>query len=116
MNLMNLANNKIVMSAVGAMMRGENPKEFMRNLANTNPMLQGLDLDNLEGTARALCDQKGIDMNQLAEQIRVGSYFGCRAGCTAKWSHVPYISQMGATLKVALRGYRIAKTLDFTLS
>ena len=65
-----LGNNKIVMSAVGAMMRGENPSDFMKNLANTNPALQGLDLDNLEGTAKALCDQKGIDMNQLAEQIK----------------------------------------------
>ena len=68
--LMGLGNNKIVMSAVGAMLRGENPSDFMRNLANTNPQLQGLDLDNLEGTAKALCDQKGIDMNQLAEQIK----------------------------------------------
>lgn len=68
--LMGLANNRIVMSAVGAMMRGENPNDFIKNLANTNPKLQGLDLDNLEETAKSLCDQKGIDMNQLAEQIK----------------------------------------------
>ena len=67
---MNLGNNKIVMSAVGAMLRGENPRDFMKNLANSNPKLQGLDLDDLEGTAKSLCDQKGIDMNQLAEQIK----------------------------------------------
>ena len=70
MNLLSLANNKIVMSAVGAMMRGENPNQFLKNLANTNPVLQGLDLDNLESTAKALCNQKGIDMNELAEQIK----------------------------------------------
>ena len=70
MNLMSFANNKIVMSAIGAMMRGENPTQFLKNLANSNPALQGLDLDNLESTAQALCDQKGIDMNQLAEQIK----------------------------------------------
>ena len=70
MNLMSLANNKIVMSAIGAMMRGENPYQFMKNLANSNPALQGLDLDNLESTAQALCNQKGIDMNELAEQIK----------------------------------------------
>ena len=68
--LANLAGNKYVMSAFGAMMRGENPKDFMRNLANTNPQLQGLDLDNLEDTAKALCDKNGYDMNQLADQIR----------------------------------------------
>ena len=66
--LMGLGNNKIVMSAVGAMMRGENPRDFIKNLANTNPKLQGLDLDNLEGTAKALCDQNGIDMNELANK------------------------------------------------
>ena len=65
-----LGNNKMVMSAIGAMMRGEDPKTFMRNLANTNPALQGMDFDNLEETARNLCNQKGIDMNQLAEQIK----------------------------------------------
>ena len=68
--LMGLGNNKMVMSAIGAMMRGENPKDFMRNLANSNPMLQGLDLDNLEGTAKALCDKNGIDMNELAGKIQ----------------------------------------------
>lgn len=68
--LMNLGNNKIVMSALGAMMRGENPQAFIRNLASTNPKLQGLDLDNLEETAKGLCDQNGIDMNQLAGKIQ----------------------------------------------
>ena len=68
--LMGLANNRIVMSAVGAMMRGENPRDFIKNLAMTNPKLQGLDLDNLEQTAQSLCDQNNIDMNQLADQIR----------------------------------------------
>ena len=68
--LMNLANSPIVMSAVGAMMRGENPRDFIKNLANTNPKLQGLDLDNLEGTARALCEKNNIDMNDLAGKIQ----------------------------------------------
>ena len=68
--LMGLANNKYVMSAVGAMMRGENPNDFIKNLANTNPKLQGLDLDNLEVTARELCNKNGIDMNELAGKIQ----------------------------------------------
>ena len=34
--------------------------DFIKNLANTNPKLQGLDLDNLEGTAQALCQQNNI--------------------------------------------------------
>ena len=65
-----LGNNNIVMSAVGAMMRGENPQDFIKRLANTNPKLQGLDLDNLESTAKALCDQNGINMNELAGKIQ----------------------------------------------
>lgn len=71
MNLISsLSGNPIVMSALGAMMRGENPRDFIKNLANTNPKLQGLDLDNLEGTAKALCEQNNIDMNELADKIQ----------------------------------------------
>ena len=68
--LANLGSNRIIMSAVGAMMRGENPRDFIKNLANTNPKLQGLDLDNLEETAKSLCEQNNVDMYELAEQIR----------------------------------------------
>ena len=67
---MNIFSNKYVMQAIGAMMRGEDPQAFMKNLANTNPALQGLDLDNLEETARALCEKNNVNMNELAEQIK----------------------------------------------
>ena len=70
MTISSLANNKIFMQAVGAMMRGESPQAFMKNLANTNPQLQGLNLDDLEGTARALCQKNNVNMEQLAEQIK----------------------------------------------
>lgn len=60
----------MMMQAFGAMMRGETPQAFLKNLANTNPQLQGLDFDNLEGTAKSLCEKNNIDMNQLADQIR----------------------------------------------
>lgn len=51
-------------------MRGESPKDFLRNLANTNPQLQGLNLDDLEGTAKALCDKNNVDMDELSNKIR----------------------------------------------
>lgn len=71
MNLMNImGNNSMMMSALGAMMRGESPSAFLKNLANTNPQLQGLDLDNLEVTAKALCDKNNINMNELAGKIQ----------------------------------------------
>ena len=63
-------NNNVMMQAFGAMMRGESPQQFLKNLAGNNPQLQGLNLDDLEGTAKALCDKNNVNMNQLADQIR----------------------------------------------
>lgn len=60
----------MIMQAIGAMMRGENPREFMQRLASSNPMLQGLDLDDLQGTAQALCEKNNVNMEQLADQIK----------------------------------------------
>ena len=70
--LMMLGNssNNLMMQAFGAMMRGESPQTFMKNLANTNPQLQGLNFDDLEGTAKALCEKNNVNMEQLAEQIK----------------------------------------------
>jgi len=67
---MNIFNNKMMIQAFGAMMRGESPQTFLKNLASSNPQLQGLDFDNLEQTARTLCEKNNVDMNQLADQIR----------------------------------------------
>ena len=62
--------NSMMMQAFGAMMRGESPSEFLKGLAGSNPQLRGLNLDDLEGTARTLCDKNNVDMNQLADKIR----------------------------------------------
>ena len=70
LNFGNIMGNPMIMKAFGAMMRGESPTDFMKNLANTNPQLQGLDLDNLEGTARALCEKNNVNMEELAAQIQ----------------------------------------------
>ena len=68
MNLM--GNNSMMMKAFGAMMRGESPQSFLKNLANSNPQLQGMNFDDLEGTAKALCQKNNVNMEQLAEQIK----------------------------------------------
>ena len=60
----------MIMQAMGAMMRGETPQSFLKNLANSNPQLQGLNFDDLEGTAKALCQKNNVNMEQLAEQIK----------------------------------------------
>ena len=70
MNFSNLMGNPMIMKAMGAMMRGESPSDFLKNLASSNPQLQGLDLDNLEGTAKALCEKNNVNMNELADKIR----------------------------------------------
>ena len=70
MNMMNLMGNPMIRQAMGAMMRGESPQAFLKNLASSNPQLQSLNLDDLEGTARTLCQQNNVNMEQLADQIR----------------------------------------------
>ena len=55
--------SNIMMQAVGAMLRGESPQQFLKNLAKTNPQLQGLDLDNLNQTAENLYKQNGQNIN-----------------------------------------------------
>jgi len=67
---MNILTNPMMRQAMGAMMRGESPQTFLKNLANTNPKLQGMNFDDLEGTARELCQRNNVNMEQLAEQIR----------------------------------------------
>lgn len=65
-----MMNSNMMMQAMGAMMRGENPQTFLKNLANSNPQLQGLNLNDLQGTAKALCEKNNVNMEQLAEQIK----------------------------------------------
>ena len=61
---------QVLMQAVGAAMRGDSPEAFRQNLAKTNPQLRGRDLNNLEGTARSLAQQKGADIGQLTESVK----------------------------------------------
>lgn len=65
-----LGNNNIMFQAMGAMMRGENPRQFLSNLAQTNPQLRNLNLDNLEQTAKEVCDKNGVDMNSKMNELQ----------------------------------------------
>ena len=60
----------IFMQAVGSFMRGESPKDFLRNLANTNPALRGIDLNDINGSAQRLCQERGVDADKLSAEIR----------------------------------------------
>ena len=59
----------ILMQAVGAAMRGESPQAFMKRLANQHPQLKKMNLDDLQGTAQQLCQQQGVNPNDLAQQL-----------------------------------------------
>ena len=59
----------ILMQAVGAAMRGENPQQFMKKLANAHPQLKKVNLDDLMGSAQQLCQQNGIDINAATQQL-----------------------------------------------
>ena len=63
-------NGGLFMQAVGAMMRGESPQDFMRNLANTNPALRGVDLNDINGSAQRICRERGVDPDQLTAKIK----------------------------------------------
>lgn len=70
MNLLGNSNGNIMLQAFGAMMRGESPKQFLSNLAQTNPALKGLNFDDLQQTAQQVCNQNGIDMNSKMDEIK----------------------------------------------
>ena len=63
------AQPNILMQAMGAALRGESPQQFMQNLAQTHPQLRQLDLSNLQQTAQQVCQQKGVDMQQVIDQL-----------------------------------------------
>jgi len=56
---------QILMQAVGAALRGESPQQFLKGLANTRPELRGVDLNDLEGSARSIAQQKGVDFEKV---------------------------------------------------
>lgn len=56
--------------AVGAWMRGESPQDFVRSIAKTHPAFRQIDANNLEAEAHRICQERGIDEGELAEQIK----------------------------------------------
>ena len=62
-------NNAILMQAIGAAMRGENAQEFMTRLAEQHPQLKQMNLADLPGAAQQLCQQKGVDPNDVVKKI-----------------------------------------------
>lgn len=65
----NNAGQSIMMQAIGAAMRGESPQAFMKKLANSHPQLKRMDLDNLYNSAQQLCQERGLNPDEVAQSI-----------------------------------------------
>ena len=59
----------ILMQAIGAAMRGESPQAFMKKLANSDPRLKKIDLNDLYGSAQQLAKEQGKDIDALTKQL-----------------------------------------------
>ena len=60
----------ILMRAVGSMMRGESPQKFLKNIAKTHPAFRQINADDVENEMHRICKERGMDENELADQIR----------------------------------------------
>ena len=53
---------------VPAVMADTAPQQFLKGLAKTRPELRGVDLNDLEGSARSIAKQKGVDYETVKGQ------------------------------------------------
>ena len=65
-----MGNGNVMMRAFQAAMSGQNPRQFLSDLAKSDPRLQGMDFSNLQATAQNLCNQKGVDMNEAMNKLK----------------------------------------------
>ena len=65
----NASGMSILLQAIGAAMRGESPQAFMKRLANSHPQLKRMNLDDLYGSAQQLCNERGINPDDVAKNI-----------------------------------------------
>ena len=59
----------ILLQAIGAALRGESPQAFMKRLANSHPQLKRMNLDDLYGSAQQLCQERGLNADEVARAI-----------------------------------------------
>lgn len=60
----------VMMQALAAFMSGKDAKTFMGELAQSHPELQALNLNDLDGAARTLCAQRGIDYESAVQSLK----------------------------------------------
>ena len=59
----------ILFQAIGAAMRGESPQDFIQNIANSDPRLKKVDLNDLMGSAQKLAQEQGLNIDDVQKQI-----------------------------------------------
>ena len=60
---------QVMMQAVSAYMRGDTPQAFLQSLAG-RPEMQGVNLNDLEGSARKIAQEKGVSFDSVLEQAQ----------------------------------------------
>ena len=60
---------QVMLQAVGAFMRGDSPQEFIQSIAG-RPEMQGVNLNDLEGSARKIAQEKGVSFDSVMEQAQ----------------------------------------------
>lgn len=60
---------QIMMQAIGSFMRGDSPQAFLQSLAG-RPEMKDVNLDDLEGSARKIAQEKGVSYESVMEQAQ----------------------------------------------
>ena len=60
---------QVMMQAIGSFARGDSPLTFLQSLAG-RPEMKGVNLNDLEGSARKIAQEKGVDFNSVMEQAQ----------------------------------------------
>lgn len=68
-NSQSAAGTSILLQAIGAAMRGEDPHAFMKRLANQHPQLKKMNLNDLQAAANQLAQQNGVNVDDVAKQL-----------------------------------------------
>lgn len=63
------ATPNILMQAFGAALRNESPQQFLQNLAQTHPQLKQFDFSNIPQAAQQVCQQKGVNADDVVKQL-----------------------------------------------
>lgn len=59
----------VMFQAIGAAMRGESPQDFIQSIANSDPRLKKVDLNDLMGSAQKLAKENGRNIDDVQKEV-----------------------------------------------